>query len=67
MIYRNIYVKGFKKFPYILLRGRVDLCYTGKIICGVDKKPDECGKKDLYIGCDCDFKKWRRLKRIIEK
>ena len=43
----------------------VDLVYTGSIICGVDEKP-ECfdNKKDLYISCDCDFSKWKRLVKL---
>ena len=40
-IYRDIYVKGYNKFPYQLLKGRNTLMYRGKIICGVENPPKE--------------------------
>jgi hypothetical protein len=67
LVYRNIYVRGFRKFPYQLLSGKGILCYTGRIICGVDSIPDGFTKDDLYISCDCDFKKWRELKKVFKK
>lgn len=65
-VFRNIYVKGYKKFPYQKLSGRHTLMYRGKIICGVDRIPDEFdSKQDFYIDCDCEFETWRNLKRIL--
>ena len=65
-IYRNVYVKDYQKFPYQKLTGRNTLLYTGKVICGVKNKPNDFDdKKDLYISCDCDFPKWKNLRRIL--
>jgi hypothetical protein len=65
-IYRNIYVKDYKKFPYQLLSGRNTLLYKGKIYCDVSTLPkDYDPKQDIYINCDCDFSKWKNLKRIL--
>lgn len=65
-IYRNVYVKGYTKFPYQKLTGRNTLLYNGKIICGVDNVPEEYdSKQDLFISCDCDFSKWKNLKRVL--
>lgn len=65
-IYRDIYVKGYKRFPYQKLTGRNTLLYRGKIICGVDIPPAQFDdKQDLFISCDCDFPKWKNLQRII--
>lgn len=65
-IYRNVYVKDYKRFPYQLLKGRNTLLYNGKVICGVSTLPKEYDeKKDLYINCDCDFSNWKNLKRIL--
>lgn len=65
-IYRDIYVKGYKKFPYQKLTGRTNLLYRGKVICGVDSPPPEYDdKQDLFISCDCDFPKWKNLNRIL--
>jgi hypothetical protein len=65
-IYRNIYIKGYKKFPYQKLTGRNILLYRGKIICGIDNIPDDFNNKlDLFISCDCDFSKWKNLQRIL--
>ena len=67
-VYRNIYVKGYNRFPYQKLTGRGDLVYTGEIVCGVDCIPEEFDrKKDLYISCDCDFPRWRRVVKIKSK
>lgn len=66
-IKRNIYVKGFKKFPYQLLTGRHVLCYSGDIICDVDVLPEDYdSKKDWYFDCDCEFQEWGRLVKIEE-
>ena len=65
-IYRYIYVKGYKKFPYQKLSGRNTLMYRGKIICDIDSVPPEYdSKQDLFISCDCDFPKWKNLNRIL--
>lgn len=66
-IYNNIYVKGYKKFPYQKLTGRKTLLYKGKIICGVTELPNEFDKKkDLYIDCDCQFSNWHHLDRVVK-
>lgn len=65
-IYRNIYVKGYKKFPYQKLSGRNTLLYSGKIICDVSEIPSEYDdSKDYFFDCDCDFPHWKNLKRIL--
>ena len=65
-IYRNIYVKDYKKFPYQKLSGRVTLLYSGKIICGVTSEPEEFDyKKDYYSDCDCNFGDWKNLQRVL--
>jgi hypothetical protein len=65
-IYRNIYVKDYKRFPYQMLSGRDTLLYKGKIFCDVAKPPKEYDpNKDYYITCDCDFSNWKNLKRIV--
>lgn len=65
-IYRNIYVRDYKKFPYQKLTGRQTLMYRGKIICGVTDTPDEYDSKcDYYFGCDCDYPKWKNLQRVL--
>lgn len=65
-VYRNIYVKDYQKFPYQKLSGRNTLLYKGKIICGVKELPKEFDEKqDLFINCDCDFPKWKNLKRLL--
>ena len=65
-IYRNIILKNYKSFPYQKLNGRNTLLYSGKIICNAANKPIDFDKnKDLYITCDCDFSKWKNIKRIL--
>ena len=67
-IKRNIYVKGFNKFPYQLLTGRHIMCYSGDIICDVDDLPPEYDhKKDWYFDCDCEFQEWGQLIKIDNK
>lgn len=64
-VYRNIYVKGYKKFPYQKLTGRNCLVYSGEIILGVEELPDEYDKKkDLYMNCECDFSKYRNIYKL---
>ena len=63
-IYRNILLKDYKSFPYQKLTGRNTLLYSGKILCDVEHKPNDFdNNKDLYITCDCDFSKWKNIKR----
>lgn len=65
-IYRNILLKNYKSFPYQKLSGRNTLLYSGKIIYNVTTKPDDFDSaKDLYITCDCEFSKWKNIKRIL--
>ena len=67
-IKRNIYVKGFNKFPYQLLTGRHIMCYSGDIICDVDDLPPVYDhKKDWYFDCDCEFQEWGQLIKIDNK
>ena len=67
-IYRNIYVKNYQRFPTQKLTGRMDLYYTGDVVCGVKRLPDGFDKeKDKFIGCDCEFPKWRKLVKIKTK
>ena len=64
-IKRNIYVKGYDKFPYQLLTGRHVMCYDGSIICGVETTPEGYDhKRDWYFDCDCEFQEWGRLVKI---
>lgn len=61
---RNIYVKGFTKFPYQMLTGKNLMYYTGDIIF-VDSEPLEYDyKQDWYFDCDCEFREWGRLVKI---
>lgn len=67
-IYKNIYLKGYKSVPYQKFTGRTTLLYTGKIICGVDQVPaDFNDMEDLFINCECDFAKWKTLKKIFKR
>ena len=65
-IYRDIYVKDYKRFPYQKLSGRKTLMYRGKIYCGVSEKPKNFDEdKDLYMDCECNFTEWKNLQRIL--
>ena len=65
-IYNNIYLKKYKSFPYQKLTGRNTLLYSGKIFYDIKNRPANFdSKKDLYINCDCDFSKWKNIKRIL--
>lgn len=65
-IYRNIYVKGYKRFPYQKLSGRKTLMYTGKIYCDVSETPKNFdSEQDIYMDCECNFSDWKNLKRIL--
>lgn len=65
-IYRNVYVQGYKTFPYQKLSGRKTLMYRGKVMC-IDSIPDEYdSKQDILFDCDCDFSEWKNLKRVFK-
>lgn len=65
-VYRDILVKGYQKFPYQKLTGRMTLLYSGRIVCGLEERPADFSEADdLYIDCDCDFAKWKSLQRVL--
>lgn len=65
-IYRDIYVKGYKRFPYQKLTGRKTLMYRGKIYCDISALPKNFDNdKDLYMDCECNFSEWKNLQRIL--
>lgn len=65
-IFRNIYVKDYKKFPYQKLSGKHTLYYNGKIICGIKEYPQDFDyKKDYYFDCDCNFEDWKNIQRVL--
>lgn len=65
-IFRNIYVKDYKKFPYQKLSGKHTLYYSGKIICGITEYPTDFDyKKDYYFDCDCNFGDWKNIQRVL--
>lgn len=64
-IYRNIYIKKYKRLPSQKLTGRNDIYYTGELICGVTGLPEGFDKnKDWFIGCDCEFPNIRQFVKI---
>lgn len=64
-VYRDVYVKGYRRFPYQKLTGRMDLLYSGDVFLEVDELPEKYDKDmDLYINCDCDFSKYRNLYKV---
>lgn len=66
-IYRNIYVKEFKRFPYQKLTGRRTLLYKGKIICGITEPPNDYdSKQDYFFDCDCNYGEWKNIQRILK-
>lgn len=66
MIYRNIYILNHNKLPMYLFKGHSTLYYNGKIEF-VKSKPDNFDKtKDLYIDCDCEFKKWHKIEKLFK-
>jgi hypothetical protein len=65
-IYRNIYLRDYANFPFQKLTGRKTLLYSGIIEGNVKQRPKNYdSKKDIYITCDCDFSKWKNLKRVL--
>ena len=68
MVYRNIYVKKYKKMPFYLMKGLKTLYYSGSIFYNVDVLPNDFDSKvDVYLDCDCQFPKWKNIERIIKK
>lgn len=66
-IFRNIYIKDYKIFPYQKLTGRNTLYYSGKIFYNINTLPPDFNDKiDIYLNCDCDFPKWKNLKKIFK-
>ena len=66
MVYRDIYIKKWKKLPMFLFKGVEILYYYGNIIYN-DNIPNEYDKtQDLIIDCDCSYKKWKNIKRILK-
>lgn len=62
-IYRNVYTK-YERFPYHKLTGSGTLIYTGVVVTGVKGIPDGYDpKRDYYFSCECDYPKWREIKR----
>ncbi len=67
MVYRNIYVANYNRLPMYLFVGMDNLYYTGSIFYNIKTLPDNYDKnKDLYINCDCQFKKWKNVNKIIK-
>lgn len=66
LIYRNIYIKGYERVPYQKFTGRKVLMYRGKVIFYKDIVPDKYDpEQDFLIDCDCEFPKWKNIKRIL--
>lgn len=64
--FKNIYVKGYKKFPYSKLNGIKVLSYTGKIIFYDNELPKEFNtKEDIVFDCECEYGEWRKLEKIF--
>jgi hypothetical protein len=61
----NIYVKGYKKFPYQKLTGKHYLYYTGDIIFYDESLPDEYDyKNDFVFDCECEFEGWSKIIKV---
>lgn len=66
--FRNVYVKGYDKFPYTKLSGSKVLYYTGKLIYYKGTLPKECVVgTDFVFDCDCEFSEWKKLNKIFNK
>ena len=62
--YRDIYIK-YDRIPYQRLTGNSVMYYTGRIITNVKGIPDGYDrKKDFYFICDCDYPKYKDIKKI---
>lgn len=63
-IYRHVYYKDYRSFPYQKLTGRNVLLYKGKLLPYTDKV-DYDSSKDYLFDCDCKYPLWRELKRLV--
>ena len=67
-LYRNVYIKGYKRIPFQLMTGKNIIVYYGDIILGVESEPDKYdSKNDLYISCDCELKEIKCFTHIKRK
>lgn len=67
-MFRNVYVKGYDKFPYKNLSGKHILEYTGKIIYYKKTLPDSYNSKtDIVFDCDCEYCVWNKLVKVFKK
>ena len=62
--YRNVYYKGYNKFPYQKLTGRNILLYTGQLLPYMDDA-DYNMMTDYLFDCDCKYPMWHELKRLV--
>jgi hypothetical protein len=64
MVYRNIYITH-KKIPMFLFKGIDVMHYYGKIFYNIENLPNDFDdKKDIFLNCDCQFKKIKRIDKI---
>lgn len=63
-IYRHIYYKDYRSFPYQKLTGRNVLLYKGQIK-KYDEHSDYDPKTDYFFDCDCKYPLWHELKRLV--
>lgn len=62
---RNLYVKGYKKFPYQKLTGKHYLYYTGTLIYYDDDIPDDFDSHDDFVfDCECEFEQWGKIIKV---
>ena len=51
--------------PHQWLTGKNILYYTGSLFTSVKEIPKEYDKdKDYYFACDCNYRKWKEIKKI---
>lgn len=61
-IKRNVYVKGYKRFPYQKLTGKHYLYYSGNMIFYEDVLPDEYDSRvDFAFDCECEYEEWSKV------
>lgn len=63
-IYRHVYYKDYRSFPYQKLTGRNVLLYKGKLLPYTDNVDYDI-KKDYLFDCDCKYPLWHELKRLV--
>ena len=62
--YRDVYIRK-DKIPYQWLTGKNILYYTGRIYTNVKGIPAGYdGDKDYYFTCDCEYPKWKEIRKI---